>query len=438
MEGLKRKINLFGLTMIVIGSCIGSGIFITSNEVTRYLIDFDKVLLIWFLGGLVSLLGALTFAELGGLFPKSGGVYIYLRNGYGRLMGFLYGWIILFIVNTGAMAALSVAFADFMSYFFNIGLVGEKIIAVSMIMILTFINITGVNISQILANFFSSIKILAILFILFVGIIMGTSGASLFGEMGHVTPGKEIGISTYLLAFVGVFWSFGGWHHSTFLSGEVIKAQTTVPKAMIIGTALVTLLYLLANTAYFMLLPVEEIIASKRVAADAIASVFDAGGTIVTLMVMCSLAGTVAIYTMTAPRIYFAMAKDGLFFDFLTKIHPKFGTPYYAMLFQSVWAVLLILLWGSFVRIITFVVFMDIVFMMLAASTIFIFRNKIPEQTRPYKALGYPILPALYVMITAAFVVNLLTSLSVESFVGLGILLIGVVAYYFFESKHRK
>lgn len=436
MEGLKRKINLFGLTMIVIGSCIGSGIFMTSNKIVGQLVDFEKVLLVWFLGGLVSILGTLTFAELGGMFPKSGGIYVYLKEGYGRLFGFLYGWGILFIINTGAIAAISVAFSNFAAHFFDFGPVAKQILATSLILLMTFINITGVSISQILTNFFSSLKILAILFILLVGIIMGASNTGLF-EASQTAVSNEVGINDYLLAFVGVFWSFGGWHHSTFLSGEVIKAQYTVPKAMILGVTLVTILYLLANAAYYMLLPIDEIIASERVAADAMQAAFDSGGSIVTILVLFSLAGTIAIFTMSAPRIYFAMAKDGLFFNFMTKVHPEFGTPYYAMLFQSAWAILLIFLWEQFHRIIHFVVFMDILFLMIAASTIFVFRVKRPDMKRPYKALLYPVIPALYVLITAAFILNDISNLNIECLVGLGIIGIGVVVYFYNESKNK-
>lgn len=437
MQELKRQLNLYGLTMIVIGSCIGSGIFITSNEIAGYLVEVDKVLLVWILGGLVSLFGALTFAELGGLFPKSGGVYVYLKNAYGDLIAFLYGWVTLFIINTGAIAALSVAFVDFLTHFIDLSGSQKTILAILIINILTYINMHGVKISQILANFFSGIKIFAILFILAIGLILGDIINFDFTVASSVKPDISL-TQAFLLAFVGVFWSFGGWHHSTYLSGEVIKAQRTVPKAMIIGVLSVTVLYLMANIAYFLLLPIDQIIASKKVAADAIGAAFSFGGSLVSILVMCSLIGTIAIYTMTAPRIYFAMAKDGLFFKSLTKVHPKYKTPYVAMYSQAVCASLFVIIWGTFVRIITFVTFMDIVFMLLAAATIFIFRKRIPEANRPYKTIAYPVIPVVYVLICSAFVINLVLNLKTESLAGLAILIAGIPVFMYFKRQVKE
>ena len=342
MQDLKRQLNLYGLTMIVIGSCIGSGIFITSNEITAYLVDIDKVMMVWILGGIISLFGALTFAELGGLFPKSGGVYVYLKEAYGDLVAFLYGWVTLFIINTGAIAALSVAFVDFLTHFVPLGPAQKMILAILIINLLTFINTQGVKVSQILANLFSGVKIFAILFILVIGLIMGDM-INLDTSSSLLTKSDESMLHLFLLAFVGVFWSFGGWHHSTYLSGEVIKAQRTVPRAMIIGTLSVTILYLLANLAYFLLLPVDEIISSKKVAADAIEAAFSFGGSLVSILVMCSLIGTIAIYTMTAPRIYFAMAKDGLFFKSLTKVHPKYKNLHENVLYEELLSYLVLI-----------------------------------------------------------------------------------------------
>jgi len=232
MARLQRRLTLYGLTMIAIGSCIGSGIFITPSNVASHLFDPKLILLVWFLGGAVSTLGALTFSELGAMYPRAGGVYIYIKEAYGPLIGFLYGWIILLIVNTGAMAALSMAFSEFLSFFFDISPVGKQIVAVLLVISLTGINILGVNISQILANLFSGIKIIAIFMLLAVGMIYGDWNMH---EAAFIaTDYPSFSIHAFLLAFVGVFWSFGGWHHATYLSGEVLDAQRNVPRAMIV------------------------------------------------------------------------------------------------------------------------------------------------------------------------------------------------------------
>jgi len=431
MQGLQRRLSLYGLTMIVIGSCIGSGIFITPSDVASHLQIPIYILFIWLAGGIVSMFGALSFSELGAMYPKSGGVYVYLKEAYGPLIGFLYGWVTLLIINTGALAALSIAFADFLSFFYEFSLFQKQIIGILLIVTLTAINLVGVNVSQLLANTFSGIKILAILVLLVVGLFFGTEGKEIFTLPAEST----LEIKPILFAFIGVFWSFGGWHHATYLSGEAIKPQRNVPRSIVIGTLAVTVLYVFANISYLLLLPMDAITSSTRIAGDAVATVISGGGKIVTILISISIFGTIAIYTMSAPRIYFAMAKDGVFFPELAKVHAKYSTPYIAMIFQAIWACLLILFWGSFIKVITFVTFMDIVFMMLAAIALFILRKKKPDVPRPYKALGYPLIPFLYVLITAAFVINLIISMSAESLYGLLILILGIPVYFYFKNK---
>ncbi|MBL0027493.1 MAG: APC family permease [Saprospiraceae bacterium] len=239
-----------------------------------------------------------------------------------------------------------------------------------------------------------------------------------------------------LIAFVGVFWSMGGWHHATYLSGEVIDPQKTVPKAMLFGTLTVTVFYLFIIAAYMILLPAELMSSSERVAGDAVAMVFSWGGKFVSIAIAISIFGTIGIYTMSAPRIYYAMAKDGIFFDFLSDISDRFKTPYKAMLFQAFWASILILLWGSFIRIITFVTFMDITFMALATATIFIFRNQKSDHSG-FRLKWYPLIPLVYLIITIAFVLNTLANLNMESWAGVGILCMGIPSFYYFQ-RHKK
>jgi len=240
-----------------------------------------------------------------------------------------------------------------------------------------------------------------------------------------------------LIAFIGVFWSMGGWHHATYLSGETIEPQKTVPKAMLAGTAVITLFYLLIIFAYMILLPMDLMASSQRVAGDAIAQVLTNGGKLVTIAIAISIFGTIGIYTMTAPRIYYAMAKDGMFFHFLSDISPKYKTPYKAMLFQAAWASILILLWGSFIRIITFVTFMDIVFMALATATIFVFRSKSTTKHSGYRLTLYPLIPLIYLFVTIAFVMNTLLDLNIESLIGVAILILGIPVFYYFQRSKK-
>lgn len=432
---LRREISLMGLTMIAIGSCVGSGIFLTPADSMKALGHSGWVLLVWAIGGLITFLGAITFSELGSRYPKSGGVYVYLKEAYGDIFGFLYGWIILFIVNTGALAALATAFAGFLKYYFPISDTQKTVVAIAVIIGLTLMNVIGVGVSQMFAKLFTGLKLVAIVAIIGIGAYYAMQSSSDHVFNLSTSQPTEL-MESILLAFVGVFWSFGGWHHATYLSGEVKRPARNVPMAMLLGTAVVTIVYLLVIWAYMMLLSPAAMANSTEVAGDAVNAVIQGGGKLVTLAITISIFGTIGIYTMTAPRIYHAMADDGLFFQSLSKLHPKYRTPYVAMLFQMVWACILILIWGSFSSLITFVTFMDIVFMALATASIFVFRSRSKGLEDPsFKVPFYPIVPLLFLIVTVAFVINTMIALPNESWAGVVILLLGVVAYFFFNKR---
>jgi APA family basic amino acid/polyamine antiporter len=436
MTELNKVLNTRGLTLIAIGACIGSGIFVTPAGTMQHLPHHGYALLAWILGGLVAYLGAMTFSELGSSFPKEGGVYVYLKNAYGEMAGFLYGWIILLIVNTGALAALGLALADFLNFFLPIASGQKSIIAILVIWTLTIINIFGVNISQTFASLFTGLKLLAILMIIIVGFYhYPTMQHNINLDLSTDIPDHLV--NGILMAFVGVFWSMGGWHHATYLAGETINPKKTVPKAMLYGTLTVTIVYVLIIFAYMILLPANLMSQSERVAGDALAAIYQGGGKIVSIIISISILGTIGIYTMTAPRIYYAMAKDGIFFRFLADVSQKYKTPYKAMLFQAAWSTILILIWGSFIKIITFVTFMDIVFMALATSTIFIFRKRKLNDTG-YKLRFYPWIPIVYLIITIAFVINTLADLNAESWIGVGILIAGIPVFMYFRAAKRQ
>lgn len=420
--------------MIAIGSCIGSGIFLTPADTMKAVGHHGWVLAVWAIGGLITFMGAMTFSELGARYPRSGGVYVYLKEAYGDIFGFLYGWIILFIVNTGALAALSIGLANYVEFFYDMGDMGKKVFGIVTLVLLTLINVIGVNISQIFASVFTGLKLVALLIIIAIGLYYWPSmdidnNLSLTAEVPD-----QLG-SAILVGFVGVFWSFGGWHHATYLSGETKRPQRNIPLAMLMGTLIVTLVYLLVIFAYMKLLPADAMATSEKVAGDAVAQVILGGGKLVTIAIAISIFGTIGIYTMTAPRIYHAMAQDGLFFSKLSAVHPKYKTPHIAMLFQMVWACILILIYGTFTKLITFVTFMDIVFMTIAASTIFVFRRKQMslQPEIPYRLKLFPIAPLVYIVVLVAFIINTLIALPYESWAGVAILGLGVPAYYYFR-----
>jgi basic amino acid/polyamine antiporter, APA family len=436
MSNLQQKLTLFGLTMIAVGSCIGSGIFVTPAQIVGAVPNATLVLMVWALGSIIALTGALTFSELGAMFPRSGGVYVYLKEAYGDLVGFLYGWVILLVINTGALAGLCVAFAEYMKIFAPEMSQGSKTaIAAATMLLLTGINALGVNISQGVANFFTGLKLVSIAAIVVVGFLyFDPTKVHLDFNLTQNIPTNLT--SALLTALIGVFFSVGGWHHASYMAGEAIDAPRTVPRAMLLGTLIVMLMYLLVNVSYMLLLPLDIIANTPRVAGEAMSSVAIWGGKAVAVAIALSIFGTISIYTMSAPRIYFAMAEDGIFFQQLAYIHPRWGTPIVAMLVQVVWAMMVLFFFqGFFDQIITFVTFMDIAFMGLAGAAVFVLRYKRKDLVRPIRVWGFPWIPAFFVGISAAFALNTLFERPEQALPGLGLLIVGIGVFYMFKSK---
>ncbi len=431
MPQLNQKLTLYGLTMIAVGGCIGSGIFRAPNDIVQAVPNASLVLMVWGLGGVVALTGALTLAELGGMFPRAGGVYVFLKEAFGEVVGFLYGWVILLVINTGALAALALTFADYMTFFIPLSNSGKVGLAIGTIVVLTAINLRGVSVSQWLANIFTGLKLLAILGIILLAFThYDSSAVPIDFSLRELPPDWRTGI---LVGLIGVLWSMGGWHHTSYLAGEAINAKRNVPRAMVLGVLIVTTTYVLVNLAYMMLLSLPAIAGSSRVAGDAVATVIPFGGRLMALVIAVSVFGTIGIYTMSAPRIYYAMAEDGVFFKALSKIHPRFRTPVNAMLLQAAWAIVLLLLWGSFEKLIRYVTFMDIIFMTLAGISIFIFRQRRPEAERPIRAWGYPFIPAIFVLISTLFVGSTLLEAPQQTLSGLAVLASGLPFYWLFK-----
>jgi basic amino acid/polyamine antiporter, APA family len=435
MTKLKKKLNLYGLTMIAVGSCIGAGIFTAPGQVVEAVPNHLLVLFLWLFGGIIALTGALTFSELGSMFPKAGGVYVYLREAYGDLVGFLYGWVILLVVNTGAIAALAILFAEYFTTFSLFENIDKEYLAIIAIIILTSINIFGVSIGQTLANVFTGFKLIAIAGIIVVGIFYFDSSRVDLDFSLATAPDNLI--QALFVGLIGVFFSIGGWHHATFVSGEAINASKTVPRAMVLGVLIVTVTYIFINMVYMMLLPLPQIAATQTIAGDALGVVFPFGKGIMAFVISASVFGTIGIYTMSAPRIYMAMADDGIFFKQLSKLHSKYKTPVVAMIIQSAWAILLILVLKSFRELMAFVVFMDILFMTLAGLSIFVFRIKRKNLERPVKVVLYPFVPIVYILFSAAFVVSTLLAMPSTSWYGLIILAFGIPLFFYFKKKNN-
>ena len=425
---LRRSLSLFDLTLISIGSSIGSGIFLTPALIAQSLDAPIWILGVWLLGGVMALCGALTFAELGAMLPRAGGVYVFLTEAYGGTVGFLYGWAYFLVANTGALGALAIAFSTYFGYFVPLEETGTLAVAIGGIVIVTVINVLGVKAGGIFSDVFTILKLVGIGVLVVAGFGWGSAATSdLFSSL---TVGEGGLTSALTLAAVSVLWSYGGWQHATFTAAEAKDPQRTVPRALILGASVVTVVYLVTNVAYLFLLTPAQMASSPRVAADALASVMGpVGGGIIALTIFISTFGTTGIYTLTAPRIYYAMATDGVFFKKVAEVHPKYRTPMFAILLQSVWAIVLLLFWGTYEKLISYVVFTDWIFFALAAAAVFVLRHKQPNAERPYRTAGYPFTPALFVLLAAMFVLYTLIEKPLESGVGLVFLALGIPVY---------
>ena len=426
-EPTKREIGLYGLTMIAIGSSIGSGIFKTPSDIAGYLPSEGLMLLAWLLGGIIATCGALTFARIAAQFPRVGGFYVFLKEAYGGLPAFLYGWSMLLVINTGSLAALSLVFTSYLASFIPLSDNAQLLIAVLTIAALTVMNIFGVKFGNLFASVFTSAKLLGIIFIVFLGLFFGINHDVNYLNTNFPAAQNGASLITALgLGLIGVTFSFGGYQHATFVASEVKNAAKVVPKALVIGILVVCVAYLTVNVAYLRFLPIDQIAASKSVAADAISTIWTLGAKFVSFLIIISVVGTIGIYILTAPRIYFAMADDRLFFKRFARIHPVYVTPVWAIVYQSAWTIVLLVFWQTFSNLITYVVFVDEIFFFITAVTFFIL-------IKPRKVAGMS-LAIVFLAMTGFIVLNTLIEKPEQALAGLAFLAIGSVFFFVFRK----
>ncbi len=432
--GLVRRLSTFDMTMIVIGSIIGAGIFMTPSSIARVLPSPALIVFVWVLGGVTALCGALTYAELGGMMPDAGGVYVYLAKAYGGVWGFLYGWTYFVVVNTGGLAAIALVYATYLGYFIHLSAVGIKAVAILGVLFLTGVNYFGVKLGGTFAGVFTILKVAAIAGLVVFGFAIGTSNASPLVPL--IPKSMQGGLaSSIAIAMVGVLWTYGGWQHATFLAGEARDPKKSLPVSIITGTVLVVVVYVAVNLVYLHLLPVASISSTQRVAAEAAQSFLGhAGGILISVAIIISTFGTAGIYTLSAPRIYYAMAQDGVFFKKTAFVHPKYHTPTYSIIFQSVWVIVL-LLFGNFLQLITYAIFADWIFFALTAAAVFVFRKRMKDLDRPYRTLGYPVTTLFFVLVASWFVINTLVTAPLQSFAGIAFISLGIPIYYYWKRK---
>jgi APA family basic amino acid/polyamine antiporter len=427
-DQFKRAISLYSLTMIAIGSSIGSGIFRAPSEIAGYLPSEGLMLSVWVIGAIIAICGALTFASISAKSSKVGGFYAFIKEAFGELPAFLYGWSMLWVINTGSLAALSLVFTSYLSVFIEISENVQVVVAVLTIVALTIMNIFGVKLGSIFASVFTSAKLLGIFIVLVIGVMFGVNENIHATNFHFPENANNLSlISAFGLALIGVSFSYGGYQHATFVAGEVKDASKIVPKAMILGILVVCLAYVTINIAYLRLLPISKIAASGSVASDAISVVWSAGAKFISFLIILSVLGTIGIYILTAPRIYFAMADDKLFFKKFAEIHPTYKTPFWAIIFQSLWTIFLLIFWKTFSNLITYVVFVDTVFFLLAALTYFWLLKE--------KTYVGSISAIVFIAMCAFIIGNTLIEKPQQAGAGLLFLGIGYVSYLFFKKN---
>ncbi len=435
---LTRSLRQGDLVLVVIGTVIGSGIWLVPGTVLRNTAgDPGWALLVWVVGGICSLLGALTFAELGTLYPDAGGSYTYVREAFGRFPAFLLGWTLFLAINTGSTATLAVAFSTYAGELMPLGPLGRKLLAVLMIVAVSAVNIRGVRHAATVQNWSTAVKVAAILAIAILGISLG-SGGSAAAARAFSTPLSGGLLSGAGVALLGVLWAYEGWINVTNSAGEALDPQRTFARGIIIGTAALVLLYVLANIGYLAAIGPDGVAGSQRVAADTVRSLFGpVPAKFVSAAVLVSVFSAANGLALTGPRMYFAMARDGVFFRELGEVHPRFGTPAIAIAAGGVWAALLTL-WGSFEQLLTYVVFASWLFAALAAASVFVLRRRRPDAPRPYRVPGYPLTPALFIVAALAIVANTIVARPVQALAGIGIVLVGTPAYLLWTRQRGR
>lgn len=454
MTKLARVLGFRDLMLLTIGSVIGSGIFLVPGQVlTKAGGQIGPAMLVWLVGGLLSLLGALTYGELSAVNPKAGGLYVHLRDCFGPLPAFLFGWTLFFAMNGGTVATLAVAFSTTLAQvipyspepLFQLNLLGYQLsltmgnlVAIAMIVVLTAVNVKGTRESADLQNWTTVIKVGAILLM---AVLLLSFGHGFSASTASIWPSSVSGslLSGFGAAMIGVLWAYEGWQYVTFSAGEVIEPKRNYPRALFVGTAILIGIYLFANIGYLAALGPSGVANSKSVAAESlIAVVHPVAARLIAIAILVSVFSAANSNLLTCPRVYYAMANDRMFFQKLAEVHPRFGTPAFAIIAGSVWAAVLSLA-GNFNELLTYVVFCGWIFYGLAACTIFIYRRRIPEASRSYSVPGYPWTPLLFIIAAVILVANTLVDNLKENqdktLKALSIIVIGIPVYFIWRWR---
>ncbi len=449
---LVRRLSLTDSILLLAGGIIGSGVFLTAQDVAVSTRRPWLYLSVWGIGMVITLLACFAFAELGAMFPEAGGQYVYMREAYGEFVAFIYGWMIFTVSCGGTIAALAAGFALYMGSLFpaleanqivtNLGpfaLTRGHLVAVAAIAFQTIINIFGVRWGAVMANIATWMKFAAIAAFVVLGFAIGKGSWSHFASSSTIpataaSPSMLAGIGVALIA---VFWAFDGWVYITWVSGEVKDPQRNLPRSMILGMLLVGVIYLAINTVYLYALPIAGIAAETTVARGAAVSMFSSGAARwLSLMIAVSCFGAMASCVMTGARVYYAMAEDGVFFKTLANVHPRWRTPVWSLVIQGVWSAALALS-GRYDQLFTYVMFMMVLSYVLTVAALFVLRRKQPHTPRPYLCVGYPWVPGLYVLLGSIWFFNVIFERPKEALAGIGIVAAGAPFYFYWRRQKR-
>ena len=430
---LPRKLGLLDAAVIVVGTVIGSAIFLVPSSVARSLPSARLILLVWVVTGVLSFFGALAYAELGAMMPDTGGQYIYLREAYGPLVGFLSGWALFLVMQTGGIATLAAGFAIYLSSFVPLSPLLAKLASVMLIAVLSLANYRGVRLGAGVQRLFTFLK-LAGLTVIVVSAFAGPRHV----QVANTSTASGFSWSNFGVAMIACLWAYEGWNCVSFVAGEVKRPERNLPLALGLGLTALIAIYLTANVAYMHVMTVPEIAATKRVAAaSATLTLGPAGATLVSLTILLSIIGASNGNILTSSRIYFAQARDGLFFRAVGKVHPRFQTPYVSLLVQGIWASVLAVS-GSYEDLFSYVVFTAWIFYGMTVLGVIVLRRNAPDLPRPYRMWGYPVTPLAFAAIAFWFVINTIITTPRSSLIGLAIVASGVPVYYIWRRKTSK
>jgi APA family basic amino acid/polyamine antiporter len=447
-KGLVRGLGAWDAALVTIGSVLGTAVFITTADVARVLPHPGLIVAVWVLGGLLTLAGALTYGELGAMFPQAGGMYVYLKEAYGPLWGFLFGWACFLIIMTGGLAALAAGFGEYLGSFVPFFSTAHVLVSVPVlrwtwtvnggqlggalaIAVLTVINYVGLREGAGVQNAVTVVKIGSIVGLAVFGLMVAAPvQPDLTAPLPAAATPAALGV-----AMIAVLWGYDGWYGATFLAGEMRRPARDLPWGLLGGTLAVTLLYVLMNLVYVRALPVEAMAATSRIGETAASVLFGpTGARLVSLAVAFSTFGCLSATILYCTRIYLAMAQDGVFFRSLARIHPRYRTPTMSIVTQGVWAIILTFS-GRYDQLYTYVIFAVFLFHAGTGTAVFVLRRRRPDAPRPYRVWAYPVVPVIFILTSMAFVANTLYERPMESLLGLGMLVLGLPAYVFWRRK---